>query len=174
MSRDLLLGGRWYSPVQELGRAEGDGCLRQLVRAEESGEVSLLQVLRPRPQDRELDKLREVYLQRFLDAEPMDPTACRFGFDDNQAWLLQELPGQSLEEAWPDYSQPCRDAFLRHLETLLRLSPQPRLLLAPALRLRPGPVLIPRILGDASSALEPLTLALGNLGGPGLQDGDRP
>ena len=173
MSRDLLLGGTWYSPVLDLGGGGAGGCSCHLVRTEESSELLLLQVLRPRPQDRDLDKLREVYLQRFLDAEPIDPVNCRFGFDDQQAWLLQELPGQSLEEAWPDYAQPCRDAFLSHLERLLRLSPQPRLLLTPALRLRPGQVLIPRALGDTGTTPKALRATLEGLGGPGQQDGDR-
>ncbi len=174
MSRDLLLGGIWYSPVLDLGGVEACGCSCQLVRAGESSELLLLQVLRPRPQDRDLDKLREVYLQRFLDAEPLDPTTCRFGFDDHQVWLLQELPGQGLEEAWPEYSQPCREAFLSHLEQLLRLSPQPRLLLAPALRLRPGQVLIPRALGETTTTPKTLRANLDGLGGPGPQDGERP
>ncbi len=174
MSRDLLLGGIRYSPVLDLGEGEGDECSCHLVRTEESSEVLLLQVLRPRPQDRDLDKLREVYLQRFLDAEPMDPNVCRFGFDDQQAWLLQELPGRSLEEAWPEFTETCRAAFLSHLEHLLTLSPQPRMLLAPALRLSPGQVLIPRALGEATPTLETLRKALERLGGPGQVDGERP
>jgi|GEM_PF-487750 len=174
MSRDLQLGGRCYSPISELGRAGARGCSWHLVRAEEGGESHLLQLWNPRPKDRELDKLREVYLQRFLDAEPPDPASCRFGFDEDRAWFLQELPGRNIGECWPDYSPLCREAFLEHLKDLLKHSCHPRFLSPAVLRLLPGRVIVPRVLGEAPFGLEDLKAALDELGVPGVQDANRP
>ncbi len=174
MSPNLRLGGRGYSPISDLGTAGGRGCSWHLVRAEEGGEPLLLQLWSPRPKDRELDKLREVYLQRFVDAEPLDPASCRFGFDTDRAWFLQELPGRELGEYWPESSPLCREAFLKRLQECLRPSRHPRLLSPAVLRLLPGRVVVPRVLGEAPYGLGDLKSALDDLGGPGTREGERP
>ncbi len=173
MSRNLLLGGRAYCLVSDLG-GTGRGCSWQLVRAEEGGDSLLLQLWTPRPSDRELDKLREIYLQRFLDAEPLDPVSCSFGFDADRAWFLQALPGRELGECWPESGLSYRAAFLDHVKGLLRGSSHPRFLSPAALRFLPGRTLIPRVLGEAPFGLEDLKTALDALGGSGLQEGERP
>jgi len=173
MSRDWLLGGRGYTPIADLGSAGGHGSSWYLVRAEEAGEPLLLQLWSPRPKDRELDKLKETYLQRFLDAEPLDPALCRFGFDEERAWFLQELPGSDLSQAWPEWSPACRESFLHHLKGLLRHSHHPRFLAPSVLRIHPGRVMVPRVLGEAPHGIEDLKQALAALGGPGASEAER-
>jgi tetratricopeptide (TPR) repeat protein len=173
MSRNLLLGGRWYLPMADLGTAGGRGCSWHLVRAEEGGEPLLLQLWSPRPKDRELDKLREIYLQRFLDPEPCDPALGRFGFGEDRAWFLQEIQGQSLAEYWPEASQAEREACLKHLRHLLKQSHHPRLLLPEAIRLQAGRMVLPRVLGEAPYGLEDLKGALEVSGPPSPHDAGR-
>ena len=173
MSRDWLLGGRWYLPQSDLGEtAEGD-CSWHLVQAQEGGVPQLLQRWAACPSSRELDKLRETYLQRFLDAEPMDPARCRFGFGEDRAWFLQELPGVALSEIWPEWSAPCREAFLAYLKRLLAPSHHPRFLSPYAIRLHPGRILVPRVLGEAPFGWKDLESSLEQIKGSGNQDSPR-
>jgi len=172
MSRVWLLAGRCYAPVPEL--VSGPGCTWHLVRPEEGGEPQFLQLWSPRPQDRELDKLRETYLQRFLDAEPLDPAFCRFGFDEERAWFLQDLPGLDLSLVWPEWGPACRESFLGRLKGLLKHSHHPRFLAPSVLRLHPGRILVPRVLGEGPHGMEDLKAGLDALGGPGSQEDCRP
>ncbi|MCE1229272.1 MAG: hypothetical protein LWX11_07285 [Firmicutes bacterium] len=122
----------------------------------------------------ELDALRETSLQRFMDAEPLDATNSRFGFDEGQAWFAQELPGTPLEELWPRWTERCRSAFLEYLEKTLGLSPQPRALWPQAIHLRPGGLVVPRVLGTAPVSLDQFRREMSKLSPPGTEDGPRP
>ena len=173
MSRDWLLGGRWYVPHSDLGENADATCSWHLVQGQEGGSVWLLQRWPACPPNRELDKLRETYLQRFLNAEPVDPAFCRFGFGEDRAWFLQDLPGTALSEAWPDWSPVCREAFLTHLKALLSRNPHPRFLSPFAIRLQPGRVMVPRALGEAPFAWQDFENALDQLKGAGNQDAPR-
>ncbi|MBK8791927.1 MAG: hypothetical protein IPN59_02025 [Holophaga sp.] len=173
MSRDWLLGGRWYVPQSDLGEAGDSACSWHLVQAQEGGGSLLLQRWAVCPPSHELDKLRETYLQRFLEAEPLDPAFGRFGFGEDKAWFLQELPGLALSEVWPDWSPACRKAFLEHLKGLLLRNPHPRFLSPFAIRLHPGRILVPRALGEAPFAWKDFEAALELLKGSANQEGPR-
>lgn len=173
MSGSLLLGGSWYQPVSDLAVEGGAGCSWHLVASEPEGRTCLLQLWSPRPPDRELDRLREVFLQRFLDAEPLDAPSAHFGADDSRAWFLQELDGTPLVDAWPTWGPAHQEAFLKSLKHQLKASRAPRLLVPAALRLRPGTILAPRTLGRAPRDLAVLRQDLQALGPPGALGGTR-
>ena len=92
------LGADWYVPVAQLALPEllggaRSGCSWSIVRRAGAGPRSLLQLWDPGPPARDLDALREAFLQRFAQAEPADPGPCHLGFDEGRAWFLQELAG---------------------------------------------------------------------------------
>ena len=170
MSQGWHLGGRWYVPLEDLGLRSGD-CSWHVLRDEAEGSRWVLQRWSPRPPDRDLDRLRETYLQRFTEADPADPVAGRFGFDPTQCWFLQRLQEPSLAEAWPLWSLPLRQSFLRALERRLQRDLHPRLLHPAAIALRKGRILVPRVIGEPPVAWsgfpELLPQTPGDEGGPG-------
>lgn len=172
MSGPLLLGGRAYARVQDLEVQGADGARWALVQAEGEEARFLLQVWEPLPPPGALDRLREVYLQRFLDADPLDPPGGRFGFNTHRAWFLQPLVGQPLAEAWPAWDEARRMAFRRQVQAHLTRHPTPRLVHPGAIGILQGGFRIPRVLGlpplSLSQALEALeSIPLGTEAGPG-------
>src|SRR5512145_445035 len=115
MSQGWHLGGRWYAPGLELG-AVAPGRAWQIVQDETDGTRWIMQRWCPRLSDREPDQVRELYLQRFTGAEPLDPSTGRFGFDEGHVWFLQQLPGAALAEIWPQWSPALREAFRTWLQ----------------------------------------------------------
>ncbi|OQA36591.1 MAG: hypothetical protein BWY56_01364 [Acidobacteria bacterium ADurb.Bin340] len=156
MSDALLLGGQGYVRIQELAVQGSDGARWTLVQAEGGEQRYLLQLWEPLPPAGALDRLREVYLQRFLDACPLDPGSSRFGLDAQRAWFLQPLSDPSLGEAWPAWGPTRRSAFRSRLHALLAAHPTPRFLHRDVLGLLPGGFRIPRVLG--ASPLTPSQL----------------
>jgi tetratricopeptide (TPR) repeat protein len=148
MSQGLHLGGRWYTQELDLGVATAS-CSWQVLRDENDGSRWLIQRWSPRPSDRELDQIREVYLQRFTDAEPMDPVSARFGFDESQAWFLQKLMGTTFTEVWPQWNADLKEAFLQRFQKALRTSFHPKLLHPEVISLQSGRFLVPRVMGEA-------------------------
>lgn len=154
MDLTRFLGAHRFTTLGDLGQ---DGpCTWQLVRREGDGARFLLQLWQPRPSDRDLDHLREGFLGRFLDATPLDPIHCHFGFDDSQAWFLQVLQGTPLSRLWPEWGPASREAALRHLAAVLAATPHPRFLHPEALTFRPGHLFCPRVLGHAPWGLDHL------------------
>lgn len=173
MSGALLFGGRGYARVLDLELQGADGARWAIVQAEGEEARHLLQVWEPLPASGALDRLRETYLQRFVDAGPLDPAGGRFGFDAHRAWFLQPLEGLPLSEAWPDWDSGRRAAFRSQLHALLAAHPTPRLLHPAVFGLLPGGFRVPRVLGTP-----PLTAAhlLGSLESqpPGPETGPGP
>lgn len=142
-----FLGPHRFTWLQELG--EGPGCAWHLVRRESDGARFLAQVWSPLPPDRELDVIRDTFLARFLDAVPLDPVHCHFGFDAEQAWCLQALQGTPLSRLWSGWGEVQREALWRHLAQQLAQDPHPRFLHPEAITFRPGHTQLPRVLGEA-------------------------
>lgn len=148
MSQGWHLGGRWYVPGLELG-AVASGRAWQIVQDEDDGSRWIMQRWCPRLSDRELDQVRELYLQRFTGAEPLDPSTGRFGFDEGHVWFLQQLPGATLAEVWPRWDASLRAAFRAWLQGELARDLHPRLLHPEAIVVRSSQVLVPRVIGEA-------------------------
>ena len=89
MSRGWLLGGHWYNHVMNLTSLPS--CAWHLVRRGEQDGIHLLQLWLPRPPDKELDHLREGYLQRVVKAEKYDPPQGAFGHNAHCAWFFDPL-----------------------------------------------------------------------------------
>lgn len=172
MSAGLLLGGRGYARIQDLDAQGPDGARWAILQAEGEESRHLLQVWEPLPAAGALDRLRETYLQRFLDTRPIDPPGGRFGFDTHRAWFLQPLEGQPLAEAWPTWSPGLRAEFRSLLHAHLGDDPTPRLLHPEVVGLLPGGFRVPRVLGGAPLSVAQLLEGLesdppGPTSGPG-------
>ncbi len=142
----------------DLGR--GSGCTFQLLRRELDGARFLAQLWSPLPADRDLDQLRDTFLARFLDADPLDPVIGHFGFDGEQVWHLQALQGTPLSRLWPGWGPAQRQALAQHLAQRLERDLHPRFLHPEVITFRPGLTQIPRALGDAPWGLPGLTALL--------------
>ncbi len=170
MSQGWHLGGRWYATVLELGIA-AKGRAWQILRDENDGTRWLLQLWSPRLPDRELDMVRETYLQRFTGAEPCDPPSSRFGFDEAHVWFLQKLLEAPLAEAWPRWDRALQDAFRLRLKGLLGEDRHPRLLHPEGISLLHGRILVPRVIGEAPVGWAAFEEALGKGSGDTLGPG---
>ena len=170
MSQGWHLGGYWYLPVLDLGIQSG-GCSWRILRDEQDGSRWVLQLWSPRLPDRELDMVRETYLQRFTGAGPNDPPSGRFGFDSSQVWFLQKLMDSPLSEVWSGWDGALQESFLLRLREILERDPHPRLLHPEVISLRTGRILVPRIIGKAPWGWKEFKGALGetsgSLAGPG-------
>ncbi len=167
---DLIrtFGAHRLTWVQDLGEAREGGSTFHLMRRESDATRFLLQLWSPRMEDRALDHLREIFLSRFQDASPLDPVEVHFGFDEEQVWFLQALPGTPLARAWEEWSAPQRQAFQRHLEGVLATDRQARFLHPEVIGLRPGLLTLPRALGEDPGSLAPLRSLLSSAEpGPG-------
>ncbi|HEY3401187.1 MAG TPA: hypothetical protein VGK03_11215 [Geothrix sp.] len=153
-----FLGTHRYTRLMDLGRTEG--CVWQLLRREIDGARFLVQLWSPQPPDRGLDQLRDTFLARFLDADPLDPVLSHFGFDGERAWYLQALQGTPLSRLWPGWGEPQREALARHLAQQLERDLHPRFLHPEAITFRPGLTQIPRVLGASPWDLPGLTALL--------------
>jgi len=131
----------------DLGR--GPGCTFQLLRRELDGARFLAQLWSPLPPDRDLDQLRDTFLARFLDADPLDPVIGHFGSDGEQAWHLQALQGTPLARLWPGWGAAERQALAQHLAQQLERDLHPRFLHPETITFRPGLTQIPRALGES-------------------------
>jgi tetratricopeptide (TPR) repeat protein len=150
MDQGWRLGTRWYVPVGELPAASGKrNCVWTIVRQDGDGPRQLLQLWEPRPPEKVLDSLREGFLQRFSQAESMDPGACHFGFDPERVWFLQELRGAGLPRYWAEADPAGRAGLLARLNEELATSRVPRYLAPEVIGLKPGRILAPRVLGEA-------------------------
>ncbi|HLO69148.1 MAG TPA: hypothetical protein VK188_19170 [Holophaga sp.] len=150
MGRGWRLGGRWFSAVEELaGAGEIDGCSWWVVRQDGHGPRHLLQIWEPLPAPRVLDAIREDFLRRYDQGEPLDPGPCRMGHDRKGAWFLQKLDGVPLVRLWEEEDAPGREALAATVGKALAGSRAPRLAVAAAIRVRPGRILVPRTLGPA-------------------------
>ena len=151
------LGAYAYTQVAALPPwPGGPGCVFSLVRREGDGRRCLLQLWAPRPPERMLDTLRADFLQRFSQAESMDTGPCHMGFDEDKAWILQELGGTPLPRFWGESGaaarQDLKDAILAAAEG----SRAPRLLWPEVIGIKPGRILAPRILGEPGRPFEAL------------------
>lgn len=158
MELNRQFGAHRLDWVMDLGRS--GACAWHLLRREEDGARFLLQRFHPRPDDRELELLREAFLGAIQDADPTQPTPAHFGFDEEQIWFLQRLEGTPLPRAWAEWTQPQRREAVRALEGGLARLRQPRFLHPEAVGLRSGVFLLPRVLGDAPWGLEQLRTLL--------------
>ncbi len=156
MSTVRLLGGQRFAWLTEVGSSRVSGCTWHIARREADGSRFLVQLWEPRPPDKELDKIKESYLSRYLDTEALDAPACSFGFDENQIWFAQSLPGTPLAKAWLSWGPDRRRSFQAHLVSLLGATRHPRLLAPEAIGLLPGHTLVPRVLGPEPWGLEGL------------------
>lgn len=170
---DLIrtFGAHRLTWLQDLGEAREGGSTFHLMRREWDGARLLLQLWSPRLEDRSLDHLKEVFLSRFQDANPLDPVEAHFGFDEDHAWCLQALPGTPLARSWEQWNAVQRQAFQRHLEGLLATDRHARFLHPEVIGLRKGLVTLPRALGEDPGSLAPLK-ALLSTGEPGPGEGD--
>jgi hypothetical protein len=147
------LGPHRYVPVTPLPSA-APGCTWAVVRRDGEGPRTLLQLWQPCPPGRVLDTLKEAFLQCFSQAEPLDPGACHLGFDQGQAWFLQELGGTSLPRLWAQADGAGRRGLASRVGEALAGSRAPRLPLAQVIGMDPGRVLAPRLLGVAGPDLD--------------------
>lgn len=169
MTAVRLLGGQKYAWLAEIGTAPVGGCSWHLARRESDGARFVVQLWDPRPSDKDLDKIKESFLSGFADAEPMDPPAISFGFDENQAWFLQMLVGTPLIKAWPCWNNERRRSFQAHLMSILTHARHPRLLAPEALCLLSGGTQVPRVIGPEPWGFEGLLDQL-----PEERDGEDP
>lgn len=157
MSGPRMLGGQrytWISDIATRDTASGHpACTWKLMRREGDSNRVLVQLWEPRPADKDLDQIKETFLGRFLDCEPFDPEACRFGFDEGHIWFMQELPGLPLLRLAAEWDAGQRKAFGEHLESAVAQSPHPRLLCLDVIGLKPGLTLIPRVIGPAPRSI---------------------
>ena len=160
MSRTWHLGGRWYAPGPELGIA-GGGCTWRVLEDEDDGSRWILQSWSPRPPDRDLDMVRETYLQWVVGAEGGDPPASRFGFDEGQVWFLQKLLDPVLRDCWPRWRGVLQEAFLARLRSILAKDPHPRLVHPAAISVQAGRILLPRVIGAAPLGWKAFEASLG-------------
>jgi len=178
--RGWRLGTDWYVPMAQLPLPEllagtGAGCSWTLVRRDGDGPRSLLQLWDPAPPPGVLDALREEFLLRFSQAEPLDPGPCHLGFDEGRAWFLQELAGVPLPRLWRQADRAGRGELRALLAEALAGSRVPRLLLPEVVGFGPGRVLAPRLLGPPSWGLDGLLAILETLEpAPGPGGGERP
>lgn len=133
----------------------GDGCAWHLARREQDGARVLVQRW-PRPEDRGLDHLKELFLARTLDATEMDPVEAHFGFDEEHVWWFQVIPGTPLAKLWPEWSVAQRQAFQRTLEDRLAGDGQARFVHPEAISLRAGRLTLPRALAEDPHSLASL------------------
>ena len=175
MDRGWRLGAFWYGSGGELtAPASGKGCTWALVRRDGDGPRMLLQLWEPRPSGKVLDHLREEFLQRFSQAEPLDPGGCHLGFDDDKAWFLQELSGTPLLKLWGETGPAGRKDLLVWLLKTLAGSKVARFLAPEVIGLKPGRLLVPRMLGEAPWSAQELGEILNGIE-PGPEgDGSRP
>jgi tetratricopeptide (TPR) repeat protein len=153
MNRGWSLAGRDYALVEPLGQEEG--LEWHLVRDERDGSRHLLELRSPRPRERELDRLKPAFLQRFTEARAEDPLECHFGVSDRQAWFLQALSGTPLSELWPELGPRPRRRFLDALRELCATLPR-RVLFPQTLGILPGRMFVPRALGEEPLPFEAL------------------
>ncbi len=159
MSQTWSFAGRSYTEVAPVAQDAKTGVGWHIVRHETDSVRYLLQLWSPRPSDRDLDRIKHAYLQRFSDAPPEDPGEGHFGFSETQAWFLQRLGGTPLAELWPEFNPTQRNALLEILGTKQR--PQILRVYAPeVVGLLNGRILIPRALGSAPQNLEAFTETL--------------
>ena len=153
MERGRRLGAYAYTQVASLPPwAGGPACSFSLVRREGDGRRCLLQRWEPRPAERVLDTLRADFLQRFSQAEAMDTGPCHMGFDEDQAWFLQELGGTPLPRFWAEADAAAREDLRTAILAEVEGSRAPRLLWPEVIGLKPGRILVPRILGAPGCA----------------------
>lgn len=153
-----FLGTHRYAWLMDLG--QGAGCTFQLLRRDLDGARFLAQLWSPLPAERDLDQLRDTFLARFLDADPLDPVIGHFGFDDGQAWHLQALQGTPLSRLWPGWGPAQRAALTQHLSQELARDLHPRFLHPEVISFRPGLTQVPRVLGEAPWGLPKLASLL--------------
>lgn len=149
-----FLGTHRYTWLLELGRRAD--CAWHLLRRDLDGARFLAQVWSPLPPDRDLEHLRDTFLARFLDAEPLDPVSFHFGFDGQLAWYLQALQGTPLSRLWANWGGEQREAMRGHLQDQLAQDPHPRCLHPEAITFQPGLTQIPRVLGPIPWTLDDL------------------
>ena len=147
MDLTRFLGTHRYTWLLELGQA--GACSWQLIRREVDGTRFLAQIWSPRPTDKDLDQIRDTFLARFLDAEPLDPVLSHLGFDAEQAWFLQALQGIPLGRLWSSWGEAQRHTLLAHLQSLLDRDPHPRCLHPEVISFHPGLTQIPRVIGPS-------------------------
>ena len=154
----LHLSGHWYGHVSDL--TESDSCAWSLLKDEDGEALWMLQLWSPRPSDRELDQLRENFLQLFTENDPIDPARARFGMDEGRAWFLQKIPDTPLGGLWPEWDAGVRQNFLYALERLLHQDRHSRLLHPKVIGIQVGRVTLPRVLGQAPMNFDDLLRAL--------------
>lgn len=164
MSPVITLAGQAYQQIRAFETRVGESCRWLLVRREEEGLPCLVQLWRPRPPERDLHHFKDLYLQRLIEGDPLDPPEGRFGFDNDQVWFLQELPGLSLARFWTDASPEARKSAASALRSALSRSPHPRFLHPEVVHMEPGRWRIPRVFGDTPTTLMDLQASLEELG----------
>jgi tetratricopeptide (TPR) repeat protein len=149
----IRLGAHRLAWLQDL--PGGEDCAWHLARREQDGARVVLQRW-PRPDDRTLDHLKELFLSRFQDATHLDPFEAHFGYDDEQVWWFQVIPGLPLAKLWPEWSSPQRQLFQRHLEELFAQDGHGRFAHPEAIGVRSGRLTLPRALGGDPHSLSAL------------------
>ncbi len=127
----------------------GQGCTWWVVRREGEGPRNLLQVWEPLPGPRQLDAIKVNFLERFSFGEPADPPVCHLGFDDKAAWFLQGLDGVPFMRLWSDEDGAGRESLIHAVREAMGRSRVPRLLAPEVIGVKPGRILVPRVLGTA-------------------------
>ena len=147
-----LFGALRLEPLLDLGKAGAEAW--HILRREEDGARFLLHRLHPRPDDRTLEGLRNDFLQGVQEADPAQPPESHFGYDEQQVWYLQRLEGTPLGRAWSGWSEARRQETWRELERRLARLVRPAFLHPEAIQLRPGRIILPRVLGEAPWGLD--------------------
>jgi tetratricopeptide (TPR) repeat protein len=180
MDQGWRLGAAWYAqvarlPLPELMSAPGVGCSWAVVRRDGEGVRCLLQLWEPRPPEKVLDTLREEFLNRFSQSEPLDPGPAHLGFDEGRLWFIQELAGAPLQRLWSQADRTGRQELQGFLREALGGSRVPRLLMPEVVGLGPGRVMAPRVLGPAPWGMDGLVAILESEAPvPGPGGGERP
>ncbi|WP_306598469.1 hypothetical protein [Geothrix sp. 21YS21S-2] len=125
------------------------GCTWWVVRRDGDGPRNLLQLWEPLPGPKGLDSIKAGFLERFSLGEPADPPVCHLGFDDKAAWFLQGLDGVPFLRLWGDEDEAGRESLVQTVREAMGRSRFPRLLAPEVIGVKPGRILVPRVLGTA-------------------------
>lgn len=165
MELTRLFGAHRLDPVMYLGKAGAESW--HLMRREEDGARFLLHLMSPRPADRQLESIKNQFLNGIQDADPEQPSESHFGYDEQQVWCLQRLEGQPLGRAWATWTEAQRQETWRALEQRLARLTRPAFLHPEAIQLRKGRFVFPRTLGEAPWPVDQLRTLLPDEPGEG-------
>lgn len=167
MELTRLFGAHRLDPLMDLGKTGTESW--HLMRREEDGSRFLLQRLFPRPDDRRLEVVKNRFLTGVQEADTAQPPESHFGYDEQQAWLIQRLDGQPLARAWAGWTENQRKASWQELEERLACLGRGAFLHPETILLRQGRILFPRLIGEPPWSLEQVRTLLPEDHGDGTE-----